>query len=136
MIGLFIGFTSALLFAETEETAYSAAFTKVYAGEWNAAAQAFTRIASSNTPFSDAAHYWSAYSLSMAGRKAESLRVFQSLVKRFPDSEYIDDSLYQSAFILKDLGKWKEAEKTLHKLLKEYPDSYPQMVREELRRPA
>ena len=71
---------------------YRAGQKELDAGNYEAAARAFAKLAGRGGEGSDAARYWQAYAESKAGRRAEALGLLERLRSEHPQSSWLDDA--------------------------------------------
>lgn len=71
---------------------YRAGQKELDAGNFEAAARHFAKLAGRGGEGSDAARYWQAYAQSKAGRRAEALELLERLRGEHPQSSWLDDA--------------------------------------------
>lgn len=111
--------------AEARQEAYDAAFDKLRAGDYAAAAEAFRAFLEQfpEGPLADNAQYWLGESYYVTGNYDIALNAFQGVLNRFPESPKAPDAHLKLGFCYYELEQWEQARQTLEQVRERYPDS-------------
>lgn len=74
-------------------------------GEWANAVRAFSRLADTKGPRTDAALYWKAYAQNRLGQRPESLQTIAELIKAHPSSRYLQQARALEVEVRRDAGQ-------------------------------
>ncbi|MES1940473.1 hypothetical protein T5B8_09526 [Salinisphaera sp. T5B8] len=107
------------------EKAYTAAFDKLKAGDYDAAIGAFKGFLQQNpeSSYSDNAWYWLGEANYVKRNYDASLEAFQTVVNRFRASDKVPGSLYKIGVIQDERGETDNAYGTLKRVVDQYPNS-------------
>lgn len=106
-----------------EQAAYQRAFDLLKEGRYPQAAEAFTAFlkAYPDSGYADNAQYWLGEARYVTRDFKASLREFQRLVARYPDSGKLTHALLKIGYSHHELGNLAEARKVLADLVREHP---------------
>ncbi len=111
--------------ADSPVAKYRAALALLRDRQFGSAVRAFDRFIIDHAahPYADNALYWKAEALYAQRQYAQSIRVFQLLLRSYPQSGKRPDSLLKLGMSFERLGKVDAARAHYERLLKKHPDS-------------
>ncbi len=83
----------------------------------------YARAAESNPAVADYAAYQRAFVMGLQRNYQGKITALDNLMRRYPDSQYLDDALYEKSRALSMLNREQEAIAELQKLVSDYPRS-------------
>lgn len=114
--------------AQTSDPTYADALNRIgdccfNARDFVSAIAYYSQVIDRNATGSDYATFQRGYALGLQHKYAEKINVLQTLVTRYPKSDYADDGLYEIARAQLQQEDERAAVATYEKLLEQYPNS-------------
>ncbi len=121
-------FLSYVDMAQTTDPTYPDALNRLgdcafNARNFNAAISYYGQVIDRNTTGSDYAIFQRGYALGLQHKYADKIEAMQTLVARYPKSDYADDGLYETARAYLQQDNERAAITAYEQLLKSYPNS-------------
>ena len=109
----------------TAEEAYEAAFAKIEANEYEAAAEAFQKFLGEHgdSDLAPNARYWLGESHYVMREFKPALKAFNKVLEKHPESRKAPASLLKIGYAFYELGEYDSARKALQRVRERFPDS-------------
>jgi tol-pal system protein YbgF len=111
--------------ADSDKSAYQAAFDLLKAGQYDRAVAGFQAFLSTYpaSALADNAQYWMGEAYYVNKQFPESLAAFQRVVDKFPGSRKLPDALLKIGYCDYELKEYSAARSALEQVAAKYPDS-------------
>lgn len=95
----------------------------LYNRNFTEAERVYSQAAQSNNQGAEYADFQKAFVLGLQRNYAGKISALDAMMRRYPNSQYVDDALYEKARALVMLGREQDATQVLNTLLKNQPNS-------------
>lgn len=95
----------------------------LYARNFSGAAQAYNNASANNQQSAEYADFQKAFVLGLMHDYNGKINALDAMIRKYPNSEYVDDAMYEKSRALVMLGKEQEATTVLSQMLNKYPNS-------------